>query len=59
MKGVKHYLKNGTEYKGATHKMTSGLFTGKEHSKTSTKLVHAKDIRKSAKTAKRPSGRGR
>jgi len=59
MKGVKHYLKNGTEYKGATHKMSSGLFTGKEHSKTSTKLVHAKDIRKSAKAVKRPSGRGR
>ena len=59
MQGVKHYLKDGTEYKGATHKMSSGLFTGKEHSKTSAKLVHAKDIRKSAKTAKRPSGRGR
>jgi hypothetical protein len=45
MKGVKHYLKNGTEFKGATHKMTSGLFTGKTHSKTSVKLVHAKDLK--------------
>ena len=45
MKGVKHYLKNGTEWKGATHKMASGLFTGKEHSKTSVKLVHYKDLK--------------
>jgi hypothetical protein len=45
MKGVKHYLKNGTEFKGATHKMASGLFTGKEHSKSSVKLVHAKDLK--------------
>ena len=45
MKNVKHYLKDGTEFKGATHKMASGLFTGKEHSKTSVKLIHAKDIK--------------
>ncbi len=46
MKGVKHYLPNGTEFKGATHKMPSGLFTGKEHSKSSKKLVHSKDVKK-------------
>jgi len=45
MKGVKHYLPNGTEFKGATHKMPNGLFTGKEHSKTSVKLVHSKDLK--------------
>ena len=45
MKGVKHYLPNGTEWTGATHKMPSGLFTGKEHSKASVKLVHAKDVK--------------
>lgn len=45
MKGVKHYLPNGTEWKNATHKMAGGLFTGKEHSKTSVKLVHAKDLK--------------
>lgn len=45
MKGVKHYLKSGTEFKGATHKMASGLFTGKVHSKTSVKLVHAKNLK--------------
>ncbi len=46
MKNVKHYLPNGTEWTGLTHKMPSGLFTGKEHSKSSKKLVHAKDIKK-------------
>ena len=45
MKGVKHYLPNGTEFKGATHKMPSGLFTGKAHSTSSKKLVHYKDIK--------------
>jgi hypothetical protein len=45
MKGVKHYQANGTEWKGATHKMGSTLYTGKEHSKTSKKLVHYKDIK--------------
>ena len=45
MKGVKHYLPDGTEWKGATHKMGNTLMTGKVHGKTSTKLVHAKDIK--------------
>lgn len=45
MKGVKHYLPNGTEWKGATHKMGSALFSGKEHSSTSKRLVHSKDIK--------------
>ena len=45
MKGVKHYLPNGTEWKGGTHKMGTNLFTGKEHSKTSKKLVHYKDLK--------------
>ena len=45
MKGVKHYLPNGTEWKGATHKMGTALFTGKEHGKTSKKLMHFKDIK--------------
>jgi len=45
MKGVKHYLPNGTEWPGATHKMPSGLFTGKLHTPSSKKLVHYKDIK--------------
>ena len=46
MKGVKHYLPSGTEWTGATHKMGSVLYTGKEHSKSSKKLVHYKDLKK-------------
>ena len=50
MKGVKHYKKDGTEYKGSTHKMPDGsLHTGKTHSKTSVKLFHYKDLNKKAK----------
>lgn len=45
MKGVKHYLPNGTEWKGATHKMGTALYSGKEHGKTSVKLMHSKDIK--------------
>ncbi len=45
MKGVKHYLPNGTEWKGGTHKMGTNLFTGKIHTPSSKKLVHYKDIK--------------
>ncbi len=35
-KGQKHYLKDGTLYKGGMHKMSDGsLHTGKNHTKTS------------------------
>ena len=47
MKGVKHYTKDGKEWKGATHKMPGGkLHTGKTHGKNSKPLVHKKDIKK-------------
>ena len=43
MKGVKHYLKNGTEFKGKTHKMKDGaLHTGATHTASSKKLFHFK-----------------
>lgn len=45
MKSVKHYLPNGMEWKGATHKMGTALYSGKEHGSTSKKLVHAKDVK--------------
>ena len=49
-KGVKHYKRDGTEYKGGTHKMPDGsLHTGKTHGKTSVKLYHYKDLSKKAK----------
>ena len=43
MKDVKHYLKNGTEYKGKTHKHTSGkVMTGAKHTPSSKPLSHKK-----------------
>tara|TARA_B110000285_G_scaffold189187_1_gene215753 strand:+ start:2835 stop:2987 length:153 start_codon:yes stop_codon:yes gene_type:complete len=50
MKGVKHYTKDGKEWKGSTHKMSDGsLHTGKIHTKNSKKLVHKKDINRKKK----------
>ena len=46
MKGVKHYFKNGTEYKGGTHKMKDGTYSGSKHNKNSAKLFHMKDLSK-------------
>jgi hypothetical protein len=50
MKGVKHYKKDGTEWKGATHKMPNGqLHTGKTHGKSSQRLYHLKDLSATAR----------
>lgn len=39
--GVKHYFKDGKEYKGATHKDGKGrLMSGKTHTASSQYLVH-------------------
>tara|TARA_R110000823_G_scaffold19823_1_gene61081 strand:+ start:95 stop:268 length:174 start_codon:yes stop_codon:yes gene_type:complete len=49
MKGVKHYTKDGKEFKGNSHKMPNGdLHSGKTHGKTSVKLFHFKDLSKTA-----------
>ena len=49
MKGVKHYKRDGTEYKGSSHKMPNGsLHTNKLHTKTSVKLFHFKELSKTA-----------
>ena len=43
MKGVPHYMQDGTEYKGDTHKMKDGtLHTGKTHTGDSEPLSHKK-----------------
>ena len=43
MKGVKHYTKDGKEWKGNTHKMPNGsVHTNKTHTTTSQKLSHKK-----------------
>ncbi len=49
MKGVKHYLRNGTLYKGATHKDNKGrAMSGAKHTASSKFLFHMKDLSKSA-----------
>ena len=48
--GVKHYLKDGTAWKGASHKMANGtLHTNKSHTKTSKPIFHYGKLTKSAK----------
>jgi len=48
MKGVKHYTREGKEWKGQSHKMPNGqIHTGKTHGKTSQRLYHLKDLPKS------------
>ena len=47
--GVKHYFRDGKEYKGAMHKHPDGtLMTGKSMSKNSKKLYHFGDLSKTA-----------
>lgn len=50
MKGVNHYKKNGSLYKGGMHKMPDGsLHSGKTHGKNSQKLFHFKELNNKAK----------
>jgi hypothetical protein len=47
MKGVKHYLRDGTVHTGGMHKMSNGvLHTGKTHNKNSKKLYHLSELSK-------------
>ena len=49
MKGVKHYLRDGTEWTKGTHKHKDGtLMTGARMSKASKKLFHLKDLSKTS-----------
>ena len=49
-KGIKHYFKNGKEYKGTTHKDAKGrVMSGKTHTSSSKYLVHKKDLSPTAK----------
>ena len=47
--GVKHYFKNGKEYKGATHKANGRVMSGAKHTASSKFLVHKKDLSAAAK----------
>ena len=44
MKGVNHYLKNGTKYKGAMHTTNGMPMTGAKHTKGSKDLFHKKEL---------------
>jgi len=49
MKGVKHYLRDGTEWKGKTHKHPDGkVMTGAKMTKASKPLFHLKELSKVA-----------
>ena len=49
-KGVKHYLKDGTTWSGAYHKMPNGkLHTNKTHTRTSEPVYHFGELSDSAK----------
>lgn len=57
MKGVPHYLKDGTIHKGGSHKMPNGdVHTGKSHNASSQKLFHLEDL--SATVQKKVKGKG-
>ena len=48
-KGVPHFLKNGSEYKGQYHKMPEGsLHSGKGHTSKSVPLFHLNELKGSA-----------
>ena len=48
-KGMKHFFRDGTEYKGGTHKMPNGqLHSGKTHGKNSKRLYHFSELSKTA-----------
>lgn len=45
-KSSKHYLPNGKQYIGATHKMDGKVHTGAKHSDSSKVLTHSKPKKK-------------
>lgn len=47
MKGVPHFKKDGTIFKGQTHKDAKGkLMSGKNHTKTSVYVYHINELPK-------------
>lgn len=56
MKGVNHYLKDGTKHKGGMHKMSDGTpHTGKSHTSKSVKLFHYGELSKKSQMKARKS----
>jgi hypothetical protein len=46
MKGVPHFKKDGTIYRGLTHKTGKQLMSGKTHTKRSVNLFHINELPK-------------
>jgi len=58
--GVMHYTKDGTPYKGATHKMPNGeVHSGATHSPLSAKLFHFEELSTKAKEKAMSYGKGK
>jgi|TARA_Y100000296_G_C5063522_1_gene201114 hypothetical protein len=56
MKGVKHYFRDGTEFKGKTHKMPSGIsHSGATHSKSSKRVYDYGELSNKSKSRARKS----
>ncbi len=56
MKGVNHYLKDGTKHRGGMHKMPDGTpHTGKSHTSKSVKLFHYGELSKKSQMKARKS----
>ena len=50
----KHYLKNGTVFKGGVHKMPNGqIHSGKSHTKSSKRVYHYGELSKAAQAKAR------
>jgi len=48
--GVKHYLRDGTVFKGNSHRMPNGqIHSGKTHGRTSKRLYHFSQLSMTAK----------
>tara|TARA_Y100000015_G_scaffold34509_1_gene34823 strand:+ start:39 stop:215 length:177 start_codon:yes stop_codon:yes gene_type:complete len=49
-KGVKHYFRDGKEFKGNTHKMPNGqIHSNKTHTSTSKRVFHFNELSPTAK----------
>ena len=57
MKGVPHFKKDGTIFRGQTHKTKGKLMSGKNHTKNSVFLFHINELpKKSLKKAYKQAG---
>ena len=51
-----HYFKDGTKYRGSTHKMRGQIHTGAKHTASSKQVFHFGDLSDRAKQKARKRG---